>query len=517
VTSAPVRVLGNRYQLKGRLGKGAMGSVWEAYDTVLDRKVAVKQLTAGWQDGEDLRIRRERVRREAMALARVEHPAVVSIHDLIYHHHDPWIVMGYVSGMTLDQLMRQRSPLGEQEVASIGLAVLHGLLACHAKNVYHRDVKPANIIKSEDGSVRLVDFSIAHIAGLDPLTEDSQILGTLDFLDPELFKGQHVSPATDLWALAVTLYWALEDRSPFRGETQEATIAAILSKNPPEPRSQGELAALVLQMLNKRPSARPDPAFVRAVLQGVADDRLATPVLRPGLVGAPDLRGRTAPISSPQSRGQATTQWPRSAQRPLRRVDDPQPVQPKRRLTPLSGLPVLAAAEIIAKWPTDRAVATLLAMEDNEAANIINRCGDADAGRLLSAIAAEQPGLARKFLEMVTANRRGRLLNHMSSPAAASVLVLPPLAGAVRALAKAYETTAVGALSEMTASSAASLVTAIADEDEDRAVSVLGQAAPATVAGILKHVLPPTRRQRLLTQLPVRFQQLVVKRSTAVK
>jgi len=116
---------------------------------------------------------------------------------------------------------------------------------------------------------------------------------------------------------------------------------------------------------------------------------------------------------------------------------------------------------------------------------------------------------------MVTANRRGRLLNHMSSPAAASVLMLPPLTWAARALARAYEATAVGVLSELTSESAASLVIAIADDDEDRAVAVLGRASPATVAGILKHVFPATRSQRLLSQLPVRFQQLVAKRSAA--
>lgn len=516
MTSAQVRVLGHRYQLKGRLGKGAMGSVWQAHDTVLDRMVAVKQLIAGWHDGEDLRIRRERVRREAIALARVEHPVVVSIHDLIYDGDDPWIVMGYVSGMTLDQLIQRRSPLGEQEVASIGLAVLHGLMACHVKNVYHRDVKPANIISSDNGAVRLVDFSIAQIAGLDPLTEDSKILGTLEFLDPELFKGQHASPATDLWALGVTLYWALEGQSPFRGGTMEATIAAILNKNPPEPRSQGELAALVLQMLNKRRSARPETSAVSSVLQNVAGGRSAARALRPGLVSAPDPGVRTVPMLSPKPPGRAT-QWPDPSPWPPRRFDDAQSGNPGRRLTPLSGLPVETAAKIIAGWPTDRAVADLLAMEENGAANIINRCGDADAGRLLSAIATEQPALARKFLEMVTANRRGRLLNHMSSPAAASVLVLPPLAGAVRALARAHDITVVGALSEMTSASAASLVTAIADEDEDRVVAVLGHAAPATVAGILKHVIPSTRSQRLLGQLPVRFQQLVARRSAAAK
>jgi tRNA A-37 threonylcarbamoyl transferase component Bud32/flagellar motility protein MotE (MotC chaperone) len=511
VTSTPVRVLDNRYQLKGRIGNGGMGSVWQAYDTVLGRMVAVKQLTAGWYDGENLRIRRERVRREAIALARVEHPVVVSIHDLIYDDDDPWIVMGYVSGMTLEQIIQQRSPLGEQEVASIGLAVLHGLMACHARNVCHRDVKPANIIKDEEGTVRLVDFGIARIAGLDPLTDDSKILGTLEFLDPELFAGKHASAATDLWALAVTLYWALEDRSPFRGATMEATIAAILSKNPPEPRSQGALAALVLQMLDKKPEARPAAGAVLGVLQGVASGRSPART-RPGAVRDGDAR--TVPM--PRERAPASAvYWPGPSQQQSGRAGDGQSANRRRRVTSLSGLPDRTAAEIIAKWPTDRAVAELLAMEENEAAGILNRCGDTGAGRLLSAITAEQPALARKFVDMVTADRRGRLLNHMSSSAAASLLALPPLSGAVRALSRAYDTTVVGALSEMTSTSAAALVTAIADENEDHVVTVLGQAAPATVAGILKHVVPASRSQRLLHQLPARFQELVAKRLAA--
>jgi serine/threonine protein kinase len=503
VTSASLKVLDGRYQLKGRLGKGAMGSVWQAYDTVLDRTVAVKELTAGWHDGERLSVRRERVRREAVALARVEHPVVVSIYDLIYDDDDPWIVMGYVAGLTLDQIIQHRSPLSEQEVASIGLAVLHGLTACHAKDVCHRDVKPANIIKSEDGTVRLVDFGIARIVGLDPLTEDSKILGTLEFLDPELFRGHHASPATDLWALGVTLYLALEGRSPFRGATTEATIAAILSKNPPEPRSQGSLAALVLEMLDKRPDARPDAAEVLAALQRVAS---GTPAVRT------PRSNSTGPMSTPQS-PRRVRQWPTHYQ--PSRVETVQPVNLKHQWTPLSGHPALKAAEIVAKWPTDRAVADLLAMEEKEAANIINSCGDTDAGRLLSAIAAQQSALARRFIEMVPMTRRGPLFNHMDSPAAASVLILPPQAWAVRALSRAYDATIAGALSEMPSAGAALLVMALADEDENRVVAVFGQVAPATVAGILKHVTPASRRQGLLHQLPVRFQQLVAKRSAA--
>lgn len=504
MTTAPVKVLGQRYELTGRIGNGGMGSVWRAHDRILGRTVAVKQLTAGWHDGEHLQVRRERVRREAVALARVEHPVVVSIHDLIYDEGDPWIVMGYVGGVTLQEIIRQRSPLGEQEVASVGLAVLHGLMACHKKNVTHRDVKPANIIKCEDGSVRLVDFGIARVAGLDPLTEDSKILGTLEFLDPEIFRGEQPSPATDLWALGVTLYWALEDRSPFCGETTEATIAAILTKNPPEPRSQGTLAALVLRMLDKRPGFRPDAEAMRTALQQAASGK--SPGQPAGSGHLPDQGGDDGTVPVP--RPQPSRQQPRGA-------GTGHVAKPRRPLTPLSGLPEFRAAAVVAGWPTDRAAAVLLALEERVAVNILSRCTDTDAGRLLSAIAAEQPALARKFVDMVTTDRRGQLLNHMSSSGAASILALPSLAGAVRALTRAYDRTIVGALSEMAAASAAPLVMAIADEDEDRVVTVLGQAAPATVAAILKHVAPATRSQRLLHRLPARFQQLVAKRSAA--
>jgi serine/threonine protein kinase len=507
----PLKVLDGRYQLKGRLGKGAMGSVWQAYDMMLDRLVAVKQLSIGWYDDEELTVRRERVRREAIALARVEHPVVVSIHDLIYDDGDPWIVMGYVAGMPLDQIITQGSPLGEREVAAIGLAALQGLMACHAKDVYHRDVKPANIIRGDDGAIRLVDFGIAQIAGLDPLTEDSKILGTLDFLDPELFRARPTSPATDLWALGVTLYMALEGRSPFGGATKEATIAAILSKNPPEPRSRGALAALVLAMLDKRPAARPDAVALLAALQRIADGGPpAARVARPDPVPSTSA-GRSRPM--PQSASGAAD-WTGSTRQQPWQGSQVQPAQPKRRRqSTLSGLSASDAAEAVAKWPSDRAAAELLALEDRDTASIINSCGDADAGRLLSAIAAEQPTQAGKFIEMVRRDRRGRLLNHMSSPAAASVLVLPPQAWMLRALAVAYDATIAGALAEMPSANAASLIMAIANEDEGRVVAVFSQAAPAIVAGILRHVTPPSRSQRLLRQLPVRFQELVAKRS----
>src|SRR5580693_4519509 len=285
----PVRLLNGRYRLDARLGQGSMGSVWKAYDTRLERTVAAKELVSGREGGEDLGIRRERVRREALALARVEHPAIVSVHDLIYEGpgQDPWIVMAYVRGQPLDLVIKEGQPLDERRVAGIGHAVLQGLMACHEERVYHRDVKPANIVLCDNGAVRLVDFGIARIVGKNPLTVDTNVIGTPEFLAPELLTDHQAGPATDLWALGVTLYYALECRSPFRAETLPATIAAILSKNLAEPRTRGELADLVLTMLRKHPAERPDAAMVAAVLRQVVNG--GKPVRPPGV---PSQRAR---------------------------------------------------------------------------------------------------------------------------------------------------------------------------------------------------------------------------------
>lgn len=470
-----------------------MGSVWRAYDTRLGRTVAAKELVTARDDGEDLDIRRERVRREALALARVEHPAIVTVHDLIYAGPDPWIVMGYVRGRSLDLLIRDGQPLEERRVAGIGLAALQGLMACHEQDVYHRDVKPANIVLSDNGVVRLVDFGIARIVGENPLTVDSNVIGTPEFLAPELLTDHEAGQATDLWALGVTLYCALEGRSPFRSETLAATIAAILSKNVAEPRTKGEVAALVLTMLRKRPAERPDAATVAAVLRRIANGgspaRSARQVTR---VGVSAQRAAWPPV-------RVGPRQPRPAAG--------QELRPPTRVTPLHGMPALDAAKLVSDWPTDRAVTDLLTLGDTAAAGIINRCADPVAGKLLSGIAVGEPARARKILEMVPAERAGRLLDHMSSLAAASALALPTTTGAVRVLGQADDLTATGVLLEMSAPHAAAVIIAM---DGKRAVRLLGQAAPVTVAAILRNV-PKDQRRVLLNQLPGRFRPLVVR------
>jgi tRNA A-37 threonylcarbamoyl transferase component Bud32 len=507
--TSPGELLNGRYRLERRLGGGKMGTVFEAFDTDLERTVAVKELAPGSWGDEDAATRRERVKREAMALAQVEHPVIVTVHDLITVGRDkaPWIVMAYVPGRPLSEIITERKNelLSERNIAATALAVLDGLRACHASRpcVYHRDVKPGNIVVGPDGSVHLVDFGIARIVGKVPLTDDRNIVGTPQFLAPELLDCEPAGPGTDLWALGVTLYYALTGQAPFRAETTWAMFAAIKSRNPPEPREGGPLASLVLQMLRKRPEDRPDAATVAAILRGVANqpDRSGGQPYWSGPLPGPDRRGGTWAPAEPPPRPRASAQ---PAARP--------------RLSALCGLPVLNQAQVLAGLPTGLAADELLALSKHDAARIVNRCDDALGGNLLSAIAVpgerpagdrdagDRPTTARKILQMLPPDRRGPLVDHMSSVALAAVLALPPTEEVVRIVDRADTVTVVGALSEMPPVRAAALVLAM---DAGRATEVLRRAAPARVADILRSVAPASRRQELLSRLPERSRTAV--------
>jgi serine/threonine protein kinase len=495
-------VLNGRYQLVRRLGGGAMGTVWEATDLYLERTVAAKELIPGASFEEDDETRRERVNREAIALAQVEHPVIVTVHDLITvgRRKIPWIVMGYVPGDPLSEIIQKykETPLPEHRIAAIALDVLDGLRACHTSNprVYHRDVKPANIVVGPDESVHLVDFGIAWIAGKVPLTENGNIVGTPEFLAPELLDGEPAGPGTDLWALGVTLYYALTGQAPFRAEGKWAMYTAIKTRNPPEPRDGGPLANLVLQMLRKRPEDRPDAATVAAMLRGVANQ--------------PDRSGGQSYWASPQPSTEPWSIWAPDGPTPRQRRAA-KPARPEPRLTSLSGLPVLTQAQIVADMPTDKAAEELLALSRQEAARIINRCDDALGGNLLSAIAIpgelptgeggapERAATARGILLMLLPDRHGPLLDHMSSIALAAVLDVPPTKEIVAILDRADNATVVGALCEMTPVSAGSLVMAM---NTEHAAEVLRQATPARIADILRNVSPASRRNDLVSRLP---------------
>lgn len=265
------RVLGGRYQLKSRLGHGGMGTVWLAHDQVVDRDVAVKEPRVPDQLSEQERqTMYQRMRREARAAARIDHPSVVTVHDVVVENDQPWIVMEFVKGRSLaDQLTE--GTLGAREAARIGLAVLGALTAAHEAGVLHRDVKPDNVLLGRYERVVLSDFGIAQVEGEQGLTETGAFVGSPEFIAPERVLGQRPGPESDLWALGVVLYAVTEGVSPFRRSNAPATLQAVLSTEPQMPaRATGALGTAIMQLMRKDPSARPSAAELRQTLEEAA-------------------------------------------------------------------------------------------------------------------------------------------------------------------------------------------------------------------------------------------------------
>ena len=257
-----------RYMLIKKLGAGGQGSVWLAEDQLLSRVVALKQLgNFAFLDPDE---RWARALAEAKAVARVKHPAIPAIYDSFIADDSPWIVMEYIRGRSLDMIIGEHS-LEEGTIAKIGLPVLMALNAAHLAGVVHRDVKPANILVTDEGSVFLVDFGIAKILGDTALTGQQGIIGTLEFMAPERLKGLPASPASDLWSLGVTFFYALEGHSPFRinAEGAATAVAAILSGDPPCLVKGGKLAEITRRLLRKDPAQRPNAQEVAMALRSI--------------------------------------------------------------------------------------------------------------------------------------------------------------------------------------------------------------------------------------------------------
>ncbi|MFF5139986.1 serine/threonine-protein kinase [Streptomyces sp. NPDC013157] len=252
------RLVAGRYRLAERIGRGGMGTVWRAEDEVLARQVALKQLHPRPHLSDDeLATLYERTRREARSAARVVHPNVVVVHDVVDDDGRPCIVMEYVPAPTLADLLDGGRTLPPEEAARIGLGMVAALRAAHTAGVLHRDVKPGNVLLGPDDRVVLTDFGIALTAGSSTLTQTGQMVGSIPYMAPERLRGLTPGPASDLWSLGATLYQAVEGRPPFRRETAMETAYAIVT-DPVEPLKQaGPLEPLVQLLLAKDPADRP--------------------------------------------------------------------------------------------------------------------------------------------------------------------------------------------------------------------------------------------------------------------
>ncbi|MFB6894830.1 serine/threonine-protein kinase [Streptomyces hydrogenans] len=251
-------LLAGRYRLGESIGRGGMGKVWRAHDEVLHRVVAVKELTAGRFVAEaDRLVLHARTQKEARAAARITHPGVVTVHDVLEHDDRPWIVMQFVDGPSLADVVKEAGTIAPREAARVGLHVVGALRAAHAAGVLHRDVKPGNVLLARDGRVLITDFGIAAIEGDSTITRTGELVGSIDYLAPERVRGGDPGPASDLWSLGATLYTAVEGTSPFRRSSPISTMQAVVGEEPPYPANAGPLASVIVALLRKDPDQRP--------------------------------------------------------------------------------------------------------------------------------------------------------------------------------------------------------------------------------------------------------------------
>jgi serine/threonine-protein kinase len=262
MTDLPQRI--GPYRVLDRLGRGGMGEVFLAYDDRLDRRVAIKRIRpdAGISDH-----RRERFRREARLSARLNHPAIVQIYDIVTEGDLEYIVMEAVEGANLHTVM-ERGPLGVPQVLGLARQLAEGLDAAHRQGIVHRDFKAENVLMTGSGQAKITDFGIAKqllADSEDSLTKGNAVLGTYRTMSPEQARGEEVDHRTDLFAFGVLLYEALTGRSPFEAENALATLNRVIhfrqepvrSLNPAVPE---DLSALVDDLLEKDPDLRPQSA-----------------------------------------------------------------------------------------------------------------------------------------------------------------------------------------------------------------------------------------------------------------
>jgi eukaryotic-like serine/threonine-protein kinase len=291
------RVIAGRYRLEEPIGRGAMGTVWRAWDEILGREVAVKELRISDGLPPDERAKAyQRTHREARTAARLSHPGVVTVFDVAEEDGRPWIIMELVAARSLDQIISSDGPLPPHRAADAGRMLLAALATAHAAGVLHRDVKPSNVLLADGGRAVLTDFGIATFQGDPKLTQTGMVMGSPGFTAPERIQGNPATPASDLWSLGATLYAAVEGHGPFdQAGGAITTMSAIINSDPPSAPSAAGLGAVIDALLRRNPADRPDAATAARMLGAVGP--LAGPA-GPGNV-FPPFRSRRAKPGSP--------------------------------------------------------------------------------------------------------------------------------------------------------------------------------------------------------------------------
>lgn len=246
------------FKIDRLLGEGGMGRVYLATDELLGRTVAIKNLNAALPGQPQFL---ERFKNEAKTLARLSHPNIAMLYNYLHHNNDYYIVMEYVEGKNLDQLLRDHKTLPYHFVVPLITQTLSGLAHAHKKNILHRDIKPTNIMLSDEDMVKLMDFGIAKVSDSAKLTQASRVIGTIEFLAPELIEGKEPSIASDIYAIGVTMYELLTGKLPFTGKSDYMLMQDIVKEKPINLQRLNtsipkKLSEIVLKALEKNPEKR---------------------------------------------------------------------------------------------------------------------------------------------------------------------------------------------------------------------------------------------------------------------
>lgn len=297
----PPEIIAGRYHVERAIGRGGMGTVWQCRDEVLGRDVAVKQV--GLMPGEtapDL----ARALREARSSAALNHPHVVSVFDAVEADRHIWLVMEYVPGSTLSELIAREGRLDPARVAAIGAQVADGLAAAHERGTVHRDVKPGNVLV--DGDVaKISDFGIARTAGDAQLTQSGLLTGTPLYFSPQLARGESPTPADDVWALGATLYAAVEGAAPAEDRGNAiATLTAIAETRPAAPVHAGFLSDAIGRMLDPDPLSRWSMADAAHALARLHEEHLTSGTLETAAPPEP------VPPVAPPGPERRRSRWP---------------------------------------------------------------------------------------------------------------------------------------------------------------------------------------------------------------
>ncbi|WP_228976630.1 serine/threonine-protein kinase [Streptomyces sp. DH12] len=301
------RLLAGRYRLGGVLGRGGMGTVWRAVDETLGRTVAVKELRFPTSIDEDEKRRLiTRTLREAKAIARIRNTSAVTVFDVVDEDDRPWIVMELIEGRSLADVIREDGTLTPRRAAEVGLAILDVLRSAHRQGILHRDVKPSNVLISDDGRVVLTDFGIAQVEGDPSITSTGMLVGAPSYISPERARGQRPGPAADMWSLGGLLYACVEGHPPYDKGSAIATLTAVMTEQLDPPHNAGPLDKVIYGLLAKDPAQRLDDAGARALLTEVL--RLTAAQAAPSPEPSPEAT-RVVPLPPvpPPTAGDAAT------------------------------------------------------------------------------------------------------------------------------------------------------------------------------------------------------------------